>query len=210
MGRVFRRFRMTRRRRKGKAVLALVVMSFFGIGTFSEWGLGSISEELTREAVRGYVLSCVNQAVEEALEEDHSFVQVERDPSGEPVAVQTDTSALNDLRATMLSCLEKTLNGRITVQVPAGSLTGIALLNGRGFPIPLRLSLESSADLSFQTDFSSAGINQSCHRVTMTVTVQAYSQSKRFETQVQVESSTVLAETVLVGTVPEIALLETG
>lgn len=210
MGRVFRRFRMTRRRRKGKAVLALVVMSLFGIGTFSEWGLGSISEELTREAVRGYVLSCVNQAVEEALEEDHSFVQVERDPSGEPVAVQTDTSALNDLRATMLSGLEKTLNGRITVQVPAGSLTGIALLNGRGFPIPLRLSLESYADLSFQTDFSSAGINQSCHRVTMTVTVQAYSQSKRFETQVQVESSTVLAETVLVGTVPEIALLETG
>ena len=33
----------------------------------------------------------------------------------------------------------------------------------------------------------------------MTVTVQAYSQSQRFQTQAQVETSTVLAETVLVG-----------
>ena len=65
-----------------------------------------------------------------------------------------------------------------------------------------------AADLSFHTEFVSAGINQSCHRVTMTVTVQAYSQSQRFQTQAQVETSTVLAETVLVGQVPEMALLE--
>ena len=42
----------------------------------------------------------------------------------------------------------------------------------------------------------------------MTVTLQAYSQSQRFQTQTQVETSTVLAETVLVGQVPEMALLE--
>lgn len=188
----------------------LIGTLLIGSAMFSEWGLGSVSEELTQEAARGYVLSCVNQAVEEALEEGSTFVQVERSEGGEPMAVHTDTAALNRLRAQVLSKLEKTLNGSVTVKVPAGSLTGIALLNGHGFPVPLTLRLEASADLSFHTEFVSAGINQSCHRVTMLVAVQAYSQSKRFETQTHVETSTVLAETVLVGDVPEMALLETG
>ena len=76
--------------------------------------------------------------------------------------------------------------------------------------MPLTLGMEGSADLSFQTEFVSAGINQSCHRVTMVVKAQGFSQSSRFETQVEVETSTVLAETVLVGAVPEGAVLQTG
>ena len=205
-----RKRRRSRRKGTWKTLLAVVALLLLGAIAFSEWGLGAVSEELTQEAARGYVLSCVNQAVEEALEEDGNFVEVERDGNGEPVAVHADTAALNRLRAQVLSQLEETLNGSVTVEVPAGSLTGIALLNGHGFPVPLTLWMEASADLSFKTEFVSAGINQSCHRVTMMVSVQAYSQSKPFETQAQVETSTVLAETVLVGNVPEMALLETG
>lgn len=144
------------------------------------------------------------------MEGEPSFVSVESDETGKPVTVYTDAAALNQLRARMLSRLEETLNGSVTVEIPAGSLTNIALLNGRGFPVPLTLRMESSADLSFQTEFVSAGINQTCHRITMTVKVQTYSQSKRFETQAEVETSTVLAETVLVGVVPDRALLNTG
>lgn len=197
-----------RRRGRGKALLAFAAALLAGGLSFSEWGLGSISEELTQEAARGYVLSCVNQAVAQALEEEQGFVIVERDEAGAPLAVHTDAAALNALRVQVLERLEETLNGSVTVEVPAGSLTGIALLNGRGFPVPLSMNLEAAADLSFHTEFVSAGINQSCHRVTMTVTVHAYSQSQRFQTQAQVETSTVLAETVLVGQVPEMALLE--
>lgn len=210
MVKAMRRLRLTRGKGKGKAALLVVAALLVGSASFSEWGLGSVSEELTQEAARGYVLSCVNEAVAAALEEQRSFVTVERDESGAPLAVHTDTAALNSLRVQVLEQLEKSLNGSVTVQVPVGSLTGVALLNGRGFPVPLSLRMEGSADLSFHTEFVSAGINQSCHRVTMTVTVQGFSQSKRFETSTQVETSTVLAETVLVGEVPEMALLETG
>ena len=147
---------------------------------------------------------------EASLEESGEFVTVERDEQGEPLAVHADTTALNALRSQVLARLEDSLNGSVTVDVPAGSLTGIALLNGRGFPVPLKLRMEGSADLAFETEFGSAGINQSCHRITMVVTVQLYSQSQRFETQVHLETSTVLAETVLVGQVPQAAFLETG
>lgn len=211
MKRAFRRMRLRRRPGRGGAkLLVLLAVLLVGAVWFAEWGLGSVSPELTQEAARSYVLSCVNRAVEESLGEGRSFVEVDRDQTGNALAVRTDTAALNQLRGQILSRLEESLNGRVSVHVPAGSLTGIALLNGRGFPVPLALGLEGSADLSFHTEFVSAGINQSCHRVTMTVTAQVYSQSKRFETQVETESTTVLAETVVVGSVPQAALLETG
>lgn len=210
LGRRFRRRHVTKRRKHWKTLLVIAVLLVAGWVAFSEWGLGSISEELTQEAARGYVLARVNEAVEESMGEEGAFVSVENDETGSPVAVRTDTAALNQLRAQILSRLEETLNGSVTVEVPAGSLTGVALLNGHGFPVPLTMRMESSADLSFETEFVSAGINQSCHRITMTITVQTYSQSKRFETQAQVETSTVLAETVLVGNVPEGGLFNMG
>ena len=76
--------------------------------------------------------------------------------------------------------------------------------------MPLKLRLESSADLDFSTEFTSAGINQSCHSITMTVRVPAYSHSQRVPVHVAETSSTVLAETVLVGNVPETAVVKTG
>lgn len=186
--------------------MAILVVA--GMALFSEWGLSSISPELTQEAARGYLLSCVNEAIEAEVEEESmSFVTVERDQEGKICGVSTNTAALNGLRVRVLSRLEDSLNGSVTVKIPAGSLTEIALLNGRGFPVPLKLWMEGVADLSFQTEFTSAGINQSCYRVTMTVSVQAYSQSKRFSVQVEEETSTVIAETVVVGTVPDAAVL---
>lgn len=186
--------------------MAILVVA--GMALFSEWGLSSISPELTQEAARCYLLSCVNEAIEAEVEEESmSFVTVERDQEGKICGVSTNTAALNGLRVRVLGRLEDSLNGSVTVKVPAGSLTEIALLNGRGFPVPLKLWMEGVADLSFQTEFTSAGINQSCYRVTMTVSVQAYSQSKRFSVQVEEETSTVIAETVVVGTVPDAAVL---
>ena len=206
MAKGLRRFRYTRKKGRGKALLLLAAALFTGGTALSEWGLGSVSEELTQEAARAYVLA----QVEEALAQPRPFVTIERDGEGAPVAVQADTAALNELRLQVLGTLEESLNGSVTVEVPVGSLTEVALLNGRGFPVPLTLGMEGSADLSFQTEFVSAGINQSCHRVTMVVKAQGFSQSRRFETQVEVETSTVLAETVLVGAVPERAVLQTG
>ena len=67
MAKGLRRFRYTRKKGRGKALLLLAAALFTGGTALSEWGLGSISEELTQEAARAYVLAQVNQAVEEAL-----------------------------------------------------------------------------------------------------------------------------------------------
>lgn len=194
-----------RRRRLLAAFLALSCVC----ALCSEWGLLSVSEELTQEAARGYVLSEISQAVNQELKDgESSFIQVEKSQPGQVSVVSADAARLNALKSGLLKRLRKKLNGKAAAFVPIGSLMNVGLLNGRGFQVPVKLKLEGSADVSFHTEFVSAGINQSCHRVTMTVRARVYSQSKRFETLVEEESSTVLSEIVVVGKVPEIALLE--
>lgn len=182
-------------------ILAAAALAVAGL---SEWALSSVSSELTQEAVRGYVLECVTQAVEAELEQEtEPFVTVERNPEGQVSLARADPERLNRLKAGVLERLSASLRGRVTVSVPVGSLTGIGLLNGRGFPVPIKLRLEGSALVEFSTEFASAGVNQTCHRLMMTVRARAYSQSRRFETWVEEETATVLAETLVVGEVPQ-------
>lgn len=181
-------------------VLAAAVLSLLGV---SEWVLSGVAPELIEEAARGCVLECVTQAVEEELEEEPGpFVTVQRNQDGQVEMAAADPERLNRLKAGVLERLAGKLKNSATIHIPAGSLTGIGLLNGRGFPVPLKLRLESSATVEFATEFTGAGLNQTCHRLTMTVDVRAYSASRRFEASVEAQTSTVLAETMIVGEVP--------
>lgn len=205
------RRRARRRGRNGKRrvpwpLLLLAAGVFAVLSIVSEWGLSSVSEELTKEAARNYILECVNEAVNSRLEEcKDSFVQSEKDTGGKIVSLSANAAQLNSLKAEVMTELSRSLNRKATAHVPVGSLTDVALLNGRGFQVPIKLQFEGSADVSFQSEFVSAGINQSCHRITMTVKASVYSQSKRFQVYAEQESSTVLAETVVVGEVPQLA-----
>lgn len=185
-------------------LVAGVLVLIFSV--VSEWGLSSVSEELTQEAANRYLAETVNDAVHKELENcENSFVSVTRDASGNVSAVTADTEALNRLKTGVLAELNQSLNQKASVFVPIGSLTDVGLFNGRGFQVPIRLKFEGDADISFSTDFVSAGINQSCHRITMTITARVYSESKRFRVSADSETATVLAETVIVGSVPELA-----
>lgn len=204
LGPRFRRKGLPKRKNGRFRLWILLCAAFFLLfGAFSERGLSSVSEELTREAAKGYLAKAVNRAVTDSLEGGEASFQKVCEQEGQVSAVSTDIEALNQLKSHVLSKLSESLNGTVRVSVPVGSLTNIGLLSGRGFPVPLRLKLEGSADVAFQTEFLSAGVNQTCHRVTMVVRAQAFSQSRRFETYAQHETSTVLCETVIVGEVPQ-------
>lgn len=199
-----RRYRGGGKKRRWAVWLVLAVIV---IAVFCERAISGVSPELIEEAARGYVLECISEAVDAEMEEDKGpFVNVEKGSEGQVSLVSADQERLNSLRAGVLERLSHSLKGRATVYVPVGSLTGVGLFNGRGFPVPVKLQLEGSAIVEFSTEFTGAGMNQTCHRLVMTVRARAYSPSKRFETSVETEAATVLAETMVVGEVPKMNL----
>lgn len=197
------RKRNDRRRPARFLFFALIVIL---LAVFSEFGLSSVSQDLTEEAAKKYINTAVNEAVQQELQnaEENTYTNIVRDDSGKIVSVTADTVQLNQFKAGLAQRISKKLNGKASIGIPVGSLTDVALFNGRGFHVPLKLSMEGTADILIETEFESAGINQSCHRISVVVRTSVVSQSKRFAVSTENETNFVLSETVIVGSVPSI------
>ena len=89
------------------------------------------------------------------------------------------------------------------LSIPLGTLTGSALLAGRGPSFTVRMQSTGSCTATFSNDFSDAGINQTTHRIILCVEVNMSILLPGFQTSTQVDASFSVAETVIVGDVPE-------
>ena len=133
-----------------------------------------------------------------------SLVDIQRDTDGNIVSVQTDAMQLNLIKSAINSSVASALSELSAKQlgIPLGSLTGLALLNGRGPKINVIVSITGSAQTSLISTFDSAGVNQTRHRVylktvvTMLIVFPTATKSAAYTYEM------LAAETIIVGKVP--------
>ena len=133
------------------------------------------------------------------------LVSFEKDTEGHITAVQSNMAAFNHLQAeildTVLTRISQVPTGDLSI--PIGSLTGSTLLAGRGPRITVRMESVGSSEANFRNAFTSAGINQTKHQIILTVDVSVSVLLPGFRTATKVSNSFIVAETVIVGTVPD-------
>ncbi|MCL2531047.1 MAG: sporulation protein YunB [Oscillospiraceae bacterium] len=117
--------------------------------------------------------------------------------------MQTNAHEVNLLRGQINSAVERSVEQRRgRIRIPLGALLGSDLLAGRGPNIGIPLRMAGSAISDIRSDFTTAGLNQSMHRVMMdlevTISVILPGAAETFT----VEMTVALAETVIVGHVP--------
>ena len=89
------------------------------------------------------------------------------------------------------------------LSIPLGSLTGTPLLAGRGPLIRIKMQSVGSSSAHFENAFLSAGINQTRHEILLVVDVYASILLPGFSTVTKVTNRYAVAETVIVGSVPD-------
>ena len=89
------------------------------------------------------------------------------------------------------------------LSIPIGTLTGSALLAGRGPRIRVRMESVGSSTARFNNQFESAGINQTKHQIILEVDVSVAILLPGFTTATKVSTAVTVAETVIVGAVPD-------
>ncbi|MBQ5716859.1 MAG: sporulation protein YunB, partial [Clostridia bacterium] len=89
------------------------------------------------------------------------------------------------------------------VGIPIGTFTGSDYLSGMGPEIDVSVQFSGVAVTEIFSEFTSAGINQTCHRIVVKtqVEISVITLGKRLSDSV--ENECCIAETVIVGTVPE-------
>ena len=133
-----------------------------------------------------------------------SLVEIVRDGGGNIVSVQTDAMRINRIKSGINTAVASSLSNldEKKLGVPIGSLTGLALLNGRGPRLNVIISLTGSAQTHFVNEFSSAGVNQTRHQIFLKTTVTLLIVFPTATVTTAYTMNMLVAETIIVGKVP--------
>ena len=186
------------------AVLILLVLA-----CMSAYQMRSMLTRLATAKVSNAVNRIVTEAVNEAIDDgDFQYDQLisfEKDNDGKITAVKCNMPEFNRLQSMILKQVLERISEVSTrdLSIPVGTLTGADLLAGRGPLITVRMQSVGSSTAYLKNQFTSAGINQTKHQILLNVDVYVSILLPTFTTTTKVSNSLTVAETVIVGSVPD-------
>ena len=159
----------------------------------------------TSNAVNRIVVAAVNDAVDSGRIDYEQLVDFDKDAEGHVTALRSNMAAFNRLQASIADdILQRMAEVSSTdLAIPIGTLTGSPLLAGRGPCLRVRMQSVGTATARFDNQFSSAGINQTRHRIILDVDVHVSILLPGLTTYTKVSNEISVAETVIVGGVPD-------
>lgn len=207
MGRL-RYLRLTGRQ-KALIWITLVFALLLGLTTAAVLHMKPIVVNLatarTSNTVNRIVVAAVNDAVDSGRIDYEQLVDFDKDADGHVTALRSNMAAFNRLQASIADdILQRMAEVSSTdLAIPIGTLTGSPLLAGRGPCLHVRMQSVGTATARFDNQFSSAGINQTRHRIILDVDVHVSILLPGLTTYTKVSNEISVAETVIVGGVPD-------
>ena len=174
-----------------------------------------VAASLARTQVMNVTSDLINDAIDRQIEEGSiaydRMVYFEKDLDGRITALKTNMGLVNRLKTDTLNRINDEIMALDSdhIGIPLGSLFLPELLAGKGPRINVRVLSIRNSEADFESRFSEAGINQTLHQLTLLVSVDVAVLVLGKTEHFTVESEVVVAETVIVGTVPE-TYLQTG
>lgn len=167
--------------------------------------LGDLSVSRASNTVNRVVMASVGDALEQGAIQYDRLVTFEKDDTGHITALQSNMAEFNRLQSAITQDVLQRLGqtAETDLSIPLGNLTGSAFLAGRGPRFTVRMQTVSSCSAKFENVFNNAGINQTTHSVLLHVDVSVSILLPGFRTSTKVQNTFAVAETVIVGDVPE-------
>lgn len=175
----------------------------------------TVIEELAQTQVKNTTSDLTNDAIAKQIADGKiqydRIVYFEKDLDGKITALKTNMTEVNRLKTDILNIINDEILAldNSDIGIPLGSLFLPEFLSGKGPAIPVHILSIRNSDANFVSNFSQAGINQTLHQVTMEVSVDVAVLVLGRTSAFTMTSEVVVAETVIVGQVPE-TFLQTG
>lgn len=197
-----------------RLMLVIIIVGIVGLLVFRNKYHAAI-HELAETQIRNATSDLINDAIDMQIETGNiqydRIVYFEKDLNGRITALKTNMSEVNRLKTDILNLINEEILSLDTTDlgIPIGNLFLPELLAGKGPNIPVNIISIRNSDASFSSEFTEAGINQTLQRLLMEVIVDVSVLVLGQTTSFTVSSQVVVAETIIVGQVPE-TFLQTG
>ena len=149
----------------------------------------------------------VNDSVSKVLDKNLKFLPIEvlKDTSGKVVSVETKVGEISKVKTEITEEIinKLTLLSKKSFDIPLGNLTGNTFLSAKGPNIKCEFIPVGSVDVKTVSKFETAGINQTRHSLLIMIDVKVMAITSFCTVTADSSSDFVLAETVIVGSVPD-------
>ena len=144
------------------------------------------------------------EAIQDGVEYD-DLMTVRMDERGQVALLMANTMRMNQLADRAGQEALRRLNNMSSerVTVPLGAALGMTLFAGAGPGIPVSIVPIGSIATDFATEFEACGINQTRHKVYLKVTASIRIVIPTGAKTTQVSANMLVAESIIVGSVPE-------
>lgn len=206
---------MSRLRRRLRKLLVFLLIAGIGLFVLFRWKFNQPVRELAQAQVINATSDLINDAIDRQIEagdiQYDRIVYFEKDLDGAITALKTNMSEVNRLKTNTLNIINDEILAldQSDIGVPLGSVFLPEFFSGRGLTIPVQIIAIRNSDGYFESHFTQAGINQTLHRLNMCVLVDVSILVLGRSTSFTVSSEVVVAETIIIGDVPN-TFLQTG
>lgn len=151
----------------------------------------------------------INQTVSTYLDENEivysDLIKINSTGEGKVTSVEFDTVELTKIKSGIISSVQNNINksNAVVLEIPIGTISGNQYLNNRGPKIRIELQISSSVYSKISSKFMSAGINQTLHQITLIISADVHFIMPWYRTKGNFETDFLLAETIIVGEVPD-------
>ncbi len=174
-----------------------------------DYKIRPIIKTMSAYQAKVYSNKIVNDAIYEELGKENivysNIVNIAYDDNGQVSSLQTDIITLNKLRSRVVNSVINSLKeiNNQEIRIPIGTLTGVQFLSGRGHKVLFKIIPTGYVETSLINKFDSAGINQTRHQIMLNLKMTITAIIPGYSTTTDITSNVCLAETVIVGTVPD-------
>lgn len=201
--------RGTKRRRRFRWIAVLLSLFLLVIPILFIFRLRPMLRPIAVARAKSIANAAINDAVDTVLCKNgvsyDSLVLLEKDGSDRITALQTKTREINRLKAEITAGILSRVDRLedTVVSISLGTLINSELFSGLGPKIPITLMPVGFVEANIANSFTSAGINQTIHRILLDVHVTIGIVLPTYTEYSSIETTVILAESVLLGQVPD-------
>lgn len=200
-----------RRRRLPAAVVPLAAALLLAVCVihFISAQLRPVVETMAASQATNLITQTISAAVDDCLTEYEmtysDFITMETDAAGQVTSLTGNTAGNNRFKRLVADRLTERLEQLDSKElgIPIGSVSGWILLSGLGPSIRVSVYSVGDVTVTYSNSFTTAGVNQTLHQVCLDVSAVVYLFLPGEIIPVAVSDSVCVAETVIVGQVPD-------
>ena len=197
-----------RKKSGGMRWLILLVLLLTAAVIAMEQNLSQTMLDMAFAHAYSMAVETINRAVKQAMGQGVTYeelIDAQMDAQGRVSMLRANTMRMNELASQTALLAERELGSaeNQVVEIPLGAALGVSFLSGFGPRLEGQILPVGAVHTSFDTEFETAGINQTRHKIFLNLRATVSLIVPTGSQLVEVTSTVPIAESIIVGEVPE-------